>query len=104
MRLSVLVSKAHIENQTVTAAERLLSRGQLTIRWSCSRETLKRREREGVLKPIRFNRRFLRYKLSDILRIENEASGIAPIFSKLGLSPNVGFRQFLASGGEAKND
>jgi hypothetical protein len=31
---------------------------------------------------------------------EEEASTRAPTFSKLGLSPNVGFRQFLASQGE----
>lgn len=53
--------------------ERLLSRGELTARWSCSRETLKRREREGILKPVRFNQRLLRYKLSDIVAIEAAA-------------------------------
>ena len=35
--------------------------------------TLKRREVAGVLKAVRFNRRMLRYRLSDILRIEAAA-------------------------------
>jgi hypothetical protein len=37
--------------------------------------TLKRREAEGVLKPVRFNSRMLRYRLSDILAIEAAAGG-----------------------------
>jgi len=61
------------KNKREHPAERLLSRGELSIRWSCSRETLKRREREGVLRAIRFNQRLLRYKLSDILAIEATA-------------------------------
>jgi hypothetical protein len=64
---------AHIKRKD--EAERLLSRGELATRWSCSRETLKRREREGILKAIRFNQRLLRYRLSDILSIEAAAGG-----------------------------
>jgi len=67
------MSRAKVENQTAAAAERLLSRGELASRWSCSRETLKRREREGILRAIRFNQRLLRYKLSDILAVEEAA-------------------------------
>jgi hypothetical protein len=53
--------------------EQLLSRGALAQRWECCIETIKRREREGVLKSIRFNQRLLRYRLSDIMAIESAA-------------------------------
>ena len=55
--------------------EQLLSRSQLAKRWSCSGETVKRRTREGVLNPLRFNQRFLRYRLSDIVHVEEQAEG-----------------------------
>lgn len=48
----------------------LLSRKSLTQRWGCCTQTLKRRERAGVLHPIRFNSRMLRYRLSEVLAIE----------------------------------
>jgi len=80
------------------ASEQLISRKALASRWQCSRETIKRRTREGWLHPVRFNQRLIRYPLSEIIRIEKEASGGAPTFSKLRLSPPaVGFQQFLAS-------
>jgi hypothetical protein len=78
-------------------SEQLVSRKALASRWQCSVETIKRRTREGLLHPVRFNQRLIRYPLSEIIRIEKEASGRAPIFNKLRLSPNVGFQQFLAS-------
>ena len=53
--------------------EILISRKQLCARWNCCGMTLKRREAAGVLKAVRFNQRMLRYRLSDILRIEAEA-------------------------------
>jgi len=67
-------------------SEQLLSRRVLAQRWSCCVETIKRREREGLLRPVRFNQRLLRYRLSEIISIE--ASGGAP----MTLSPKVGFR------------
>ncbi|MGK0185689.1 MAG: DNA-binding XRE family transcriptional regulator [Verrucomicrobiales bacterium] len=48
----------------------LISRDQLAKRWSVSKETIKRREREGLLSPVRFNQRLIRYRLDDILAIE----------------------------------
>ena len=60
-----------IDNQT----EQLLSRGAVAQRWECCIETIKRRERAGILKPIKFNQRLLRYRLSDIVAIEAAASG-----------------------------
>jgi len=53
--------------------EQLLSRRALAQRWGCCIETIKRREREGVLRPIRFNQRLLRHKLSDVLAVEAAA-------------------------------
>lgn len=49
----------------------LLSRRQVAERWSCCEHTVARRK---DLKPLRFNRRFLRYKLSDIEAIEAAAA------------------------------
>ncbi|MEZ5326942.1 MAG: hypothetical protein R3F19_17980 [Verrucomicrobiales bacterium] len=49
---------------------RFLSRTQLAERWGVSKETIKRREREGLLSPIRFNQRLLRYRLEDVLAVE----------------------------------
>jgi hypothetical protein len=55
--------------------EQLISRKTLALRWSCSTETIKRRTREGLLHPIRFNSRMIRYQLSEIIRVEQEAGG-----------------------------
>ena len=57
------------QNTSRTKPE-LISRDQLAKRWSVSKETIKRREREGLLNPIRFNQRLLRYRLVDIVEIE----------------------------------
>ena len=59
--------------QTNQAKEVLISRRQLATRWGTSTGTLKRRERQGVLRSIRFNQRLLRYRLSDIIAIEAAA-------------------------------
>jgi hypothetical protein len=61
--------------QVGTITEQLLSRKAVAARWQTSVETVKRREKQGLLNPIRFNQRLLRYKLSDILQIEAEAGG-----------------------------
>jgi hypothetical protein len=55
--------------------EQLISRKALAERWSCSSETIKRRTREGLLHPLRFNSRMIRYQLSEIIRVEQEAGG-----------------------------
>jgi predicted site-specific integrase-resolvase len=52
----------------------LLSRRALAQRWSCSRETVKRRTKEGILHPVRFNQRMLRYRLSEVEQVERAAS------------------------------
>ena len=52
--------------------EMLLTRSELARRWKVSIETLKRRERAKILRPVRLDGRVLRYRLSDVLRIEEE--------------------------------
>ena len=54
--------------------DEFLSRAQLCTRWGVCRETIKRREKEGILRALRFNQRLLRYRLSDVLRIEAGAA------------------------------
>jgi len=55
--------------------EQLISRKALAERWSCSTETIKRRTREGLLHPLRFNSRMIRYPMSEIIRVEQETGG-----------------------------
>jgi hypothetical protein len=55
-------------------AEVLLSRKQVANRWSVCTETVKRKERAGLLSPVRFNQRLTRYRLSDVLALEKEAT------------------------------
>ena len=62
-------------NASADEKEVLLSRKQLAARWQVSGETCKRREAAGLLHPIRFSKRQLRYRLSEILRIERAAAG-----------------------------
>lgn len=46
-----------------------LSRREIALRWSCSEMTVKRREREGLLKPLRTGR-IVRFRLADIEAVE----------------------------------
>ena len=69
------MKSAGMNQQVKDTSEQLLSRGAVAQRWECCIETIKRRERAGILKPIRFNQRMLRYRLSDILAIEAAAGG-----------------------------
>jgi hypothetical protein len=50
----------------------LLTRFELCHRWRTSRETLKRRERAGLLTPLKLGRG-VRYRLSEIEKIERAA-------------------------------
>jgi predicted site-specific integrase-resolvase len=58
-----------------SSSEQLLSRKAVADRWQTSCKTVKRREKDGLLKAIRFNQRLLRYKLSDIEAFEAQAGG-----------------------------
>ena len=53
-------------------AVRLLTRRGLSDRWQLSVETLKRRERAGVLPFLKLGRG-VRYRLSEVERIEDDA-------------------------------
>ena len=52
--------------------DKLLTRLELARRWKVSIETLKRRERARILRPVRLDGRVIRYRVSDVLRIEEE--------------------------------
>ena len=64
---------SHQKRLTDHKSEVLLSRKQVADRWSVSLETIKRREAAGVLQPLRFSARQVRYRLSDILSAEQLA-------------------------------
>lgn len=70
-----MTSQNSPQEPTNSPSEQLLSRSALARRWGCCKETIKRREREGVLPAIRFNCRLVRYRLSDILAIEAGVKG-----------------------------
>jgi predicted site-specific integrase-resolvase len=55
--------------------EVLFSRAQTANRFGVCIETIKRMEKRGLLQAVRFNRRNIRYRLSDIERLEGEAMG-----------------------------
>ena len=63
------------QDTKTTSAPALLSRAQLALRWSCSIETLKRREKSGALKRILIGPRIIRYALADVLKIEGHKQG-----------------------------
>jgi predicted site-specific integrase-resolvase len=52
-----------------------LSRRDLAERWGCSIETIKRREKAGILRAMRLGG-LVRYRLSDIRKIEGESEDI----------------------------
>ena len=60
---------------------RFITRKQLAARWSCCEMTLKRREADGTLHPIRLSGRMVRYRLSDIECIESEKERTAKLLS-----------------------
>jgi hypothetical protein len=50
--------------------DKFLTRIELAKRWKVSIDTLKRRERAKILRPVRLDGRVIRYRLRDVLRIE----------------------------------
>jgi DNA-binding transcriptional regulator YhcF (GntR family) len=58
-----------------TKEDSLLTRRELAGRWKVSTETIKRRERTKILRPVRLDGRIVRYRMSDVLRIEREGCG-----------------------------
>jgi len=55
-----------------TQEDSLSTRRELARRWKVSIETLKRRERTKILRPMRLDGRIVRYRMSDVVRIEQE--------------------------------
>ena len=53
----------------------LIARRALALRWGICLETLKRMEARGLLHPIRFNQRLLRYRLDEVEAIEADGQG-----------------------------
>ena len=51
-----------------------LSRAEVMRRWRVSITTVKRREQQGILRPIRMSAHAVRYRLSDVVRVEDEAA------------------------------
>ena len=49
-----------------------LTREDLALRWNCSKETLKRRQRSGVLPALKLGR-LIRYKMEDVQAVERSA-------------------------------
>lgn len=64
--------------KTKQKEEDFISRQELCARWGCSLETLKRRERQGILQPVGFSERMVRYRLSEVTEIEREARQAKP--------------------------
>jgi hypothetical protein len=53
----------------------LLTRRELAARWKVSVETVKRRERASKLRPVRLDGRIIRYRMSEVMRIEQDGFG-----------------------------
>ena len=51
-----------------------LSRAEVMRRWRISIATIKRREQQGILRPIRMSTHVIRYRLSEVVRAEDEAA------------------------------
>jgi DeoR/GlpR family transcriptional regulator of sugar metabolism len=51
-------------------AQGLIDREKLAARFCCSIETIKRIEKRGLLKRVQLGERMVRYRLSDVLKLE----------------------------------
>ena len=51
-------------------ASQLISRRQLAGRWGCCVESIKRRQRAGLLHPVYLSSRMVRYSLQNIEEVE----------------------------------
>jgi hypothetical protein len=61
------------QNLPSEKGEKFLRRRELAARWRCSGETIKRKQRSGLLHPIRLSQRLLLYKLSEVEALEGAA-------------------------------
>jgi hypothetical protein len=68
------------------ADNQLLTRLELAQRWKVSIEALKRTERSRIVRPKKLKGRIIRYRVTDVLRIEDEgysAQGSSIVCEKL---------------------
>ena len=59
--------------QDTASVQGLIDREKLAARWCCSIETIKRMEKRGLLKRVQLCERMVRYRLSDVLKLEGVA-------------------------------
>lgn len=52
-----------------------LTRRELATRWRCSGETIKRRQRSGVIHPVYLSCRKILYRLTEVEAIEANGNG-----------------------------
>jgi hypothetical protein len=50
-----------------------LTRKELAMRWQVSVGTVKRREKSRLIRPLRLKGRIIRFRLSDVLQVEQES-------------------------------
>jgi hypothetical protein len=56
-------------------SEKFLTRRETAERWRCSGESIKRRQKAGLLHPVYLSKRKLLYRLSEIEALEAAAAG-----------------------------
>jgi hypothetical protein len=61
--------------QDPASASGLIDREKLAARWCCSIETIKRIEKRGLLSRVHLAERMVRYRLSEVLKIEAGKEG-----------------------------
>ena len=61
-----------MKNIAEQSIETTLTRKELALRWKCSEETLKRRQKAELLKALKLGR-LVRYRLSDVVAVEKGA-------------------------------
>ncbi|MCX6837860.1 MAG: hypothetical protein NTX35_08615 [Verrucomicrobia bacterium] len=59
--------------QDTASVQGLIDREKLAARFCCSIETIKRMEKRGSLKRVQLCERMVRYRLSDVLKLEGVA-------------------------------
>jgi predicted site-specific integrase-resolvase len=57
---------------TISESGGIISRETLATRWEISIETLKRMEKRGQLSRVMLGERMVRYRMSEVLKIEGE--------------------------------
>jgi len=54
--------------------QKFLTRAELATRWRCSGETIKRRQRRGLLHPIYLSERKILYRVAEVEALEAEGA------------------------------